>query len=162
MDIPAGTVERLCRLLPTLNEKQRRNLLALEAKSLGHGGIEVIAEISGFSRKAISNGIKLLNEPDTEDTRIRKKGGGRKKKEEEYPELKEEIGKRIEAATRGDPESALLWTSKSVRKVAADLKKNNYNISHRVVGRILKAERYSLQANKKTHEGCKSPDRKDK
>jgi len=48
---------------------------------------------------------------------------------------------------------------RSVRKIAADLKKNNYNISHPVVARILKSERYSLQANQKTHEGCKSPDR---
>lgn len=159
MNVPKGTVERLRTMLPTLNEKQRRSLLALEAKSLGHGGITVVSEISGYSRKMISNGIRRLNDPDIGKGRIRNKGGGRKKKEKEYPALKAEIIKRVDASTRGDPESALLWTSKSVRKIAADLKKNNYNISHPVIARILKSERYSLQANKKTHEGCKTPDR---
>ena len=158
-EVPSGTVERICNMLPTLNEKQKRNMLALEAKSLGHGGIKIVTEITGVSRKTISKGIKMLKEAPSEEKRIRKKGGGRKKKEEEYPGLKEEIIKRVDASTRGDPESSLLWTSKSTRKVAADLKKINYNLSHRVVGRILKNERYSLQANKKTHEGCKSPDR---
>lgn len=158
-NIPPGTVERLCSIVSTLNEKQRRNLLALEAKSLGHGGVKIVTEITGVSRTTIFKGINMLEESAPEYNRIRKKGGGRKKKEEEYPCLKNEILKRVDASTRGDPESFLLWTSKSIRKIATDLKKNGYNISHRVVGRILKNERYSLQANKKTHEGCKSPDR---
>jgi len=112
MNIPKGTVERLRTMLPTLNEKQRRNLLALEAKSLGHGGITVISEISGYSRKMISSGIKRLKNPDIGNDIIRNKGGGRKKKEEEYSLLKDEIIKRVDTSTRGDPESTLLWTSK--------------------------------------------------
>ena len=60
---------------------------------------------------------------------------------------------------RGDPESTLRWSSKSTRKIEADLKKNSYNVSHVVIAKILKDLGYSLQANKKTHEGSKNPDR---
>jgi hypothetical protein len=156
--IPTGTVERLCTMLPMMDEKQQRHMVALEAKALGHGGTTIISEITGISRKRIIKGIKELNNL-TDEKRIRKKGGGRKKKELQYPKLKEEVLMRVDSSTRGDPESTLLWTSKSMRKITVDLKKNGYDISHTVIRGILKQLGYSLQANKKTHEGCKSPDR---
>lgn len=154
-----GMVKRLRKLLPTLNEKQQRHMLALEAESLGHGGIALVSEITGASRARITDGIKELKVSSKDDGRIRKKGGGRKRATQKCPELKKEVYNRVEASTRGDPTSALLWSSKSTRKIAADLKKNSYAISHSVVAHILKDLGYSLQANKKTREGSKSPDR---
>lgn len=158
-EVQSGTVERIRTMILTLNERQKRIFLALEAKSLGHGGIKTIVEITGISRKTISKGIRELKSEIINDSRARRPGGGRKKKEQEYPEIIKEIINRVDPSTRGDPESTLLWTSKSTRNVAADLKKNGYNISHTVVGKILKKIGYSLQANQKTREGCKNPDR---
>lgn len=155
-----GVVERVRTLLPLLNEKQKRLMLAAEAKALGHGGIKIVAEIACIAQSTIIAGIKEINNQTIETSaRIRKKGGGRKKKTEENPELCSEIMKRVDSATRGDPEIAMRWCSKSTRKIAANLKKNGYNVSHVVIARILKSMGYSLQANRKTHEGSKNPDR---
>jgi hypothetical protein len=160
MKVLQGVVERIGHMLPSLNEKQKRHMLAAEAKALGWGGIKVVSEIAGAARTTIMTGIKELANPAINTTgRIRKKGGGRKKKEVEYPALGKEIANRVEPSVRGDPESSLLWISKSLKKIEADLKKNGYDVSHVVVARILKNLGYSLQANKKTHEGSKNPDR---
>lgn len=155
-----GLVERIRTLLPLLNEKQKRLMLAVEAKALGHGGIKIVSEIACVDKSTIIAGIKEINNQTIEPfERIRKKGGGRKKKEEEKPQLLSEIIKRVDPATRGDPEIAMRWCSKSTRKIAADLKENCYNVSHTVVAKILKEMGYSLQANKKMREGSKNPDR---
>lgn len=152
-------VERIRTLLPLLNEKQKRLMLAVEAKVLGHGGIKIVSEIACVDKSMIIAGIKEINNQTIEPfERIRKKGGGRKKKEEEKPQLLSEIIKRVDPVTRGDPEIAMHWSSKSTRKIAADLKENGYNVSHTVVAKILKEMGYSLQANKKMRESSKNPD----
>jgi len=155
-----GLVERISIMMPVLNEQQKRRMLAVEAKTLGHGGIKLVAEIAGVAKTTIIRGIKELSSSSTFLVgKIRKKGGGRKKKELQYPELRTELLNRIDSTTRGDPESALRWCSKSTRKIAADLKENGYNVSHVFVAETLKELDYSLQANKKRHEGSKNPDR---
>lgn len=160
MKVLEGVVERIGKMLPILNEKQKRRMLALEAKTLGRGGIKAVAEIASVSRATISAGLKELSDLTIASSdRIRRKGGGRKKKVEQYPSLCIELLNRVDPATRGDPESILRWCSKSTRKLAADLKENGYDVSHVVIAETLKALDYSLQANKKTHEGSKSPDR---
>lgn len=161
MSMLKGMTERIRTMLSKLNEKQRRHMLASEAKAFGYGGIKIVSEIAGASKKTISTGIKELANSATNSIKtIRKKGGGRKKKEIQHHNLGQEILNRIESSVRGDPESTLLWSSKSSRKLADDLKKSNYDVSHVTVARILNDLGYSLQANKKTHEGSKkNPDR---
>jgi hypothetical protein len=160
MNALQGVVARIGFMMPILNEKQRRHMLASEAKAFGHGGIKIVSEISGVAKTTIRTGINELTNPITKVTdRVRKNGGGRKKKDSKYPDLRKEILNRVEPMVRGDPESTLLWSSKSTRKIEADLKKNSYNVSHVVIAKILKDLGYSLQANKKTHEGSKNPDR---
>jgi hypothetical protein len=145
---------------PHLNEKQRRYLLATEAKLIGRGGIKIVSLATGVCRQVIIKGLKELKDPQQcINSKIRKPGAGRPSKEKEYPELRMEILKRIESSTCGDPESTLRWCAKSLRTIASDLKKSNYNVSYAVVRKILKDLEYSLQANKKTHEGGKNPDR---
>lgn len=90
---------------------------------------------------------------------IRKAGGGRKKAIDINPEIKEELSKLIEPATRGDPESPLMWTCKSLRNLSSELKNKGYNVSHKTVGEILHEIGYSLHANRKTLEGSSHPDR---
>jgi transposase len=150
---------RLAEILPFLNEKQRRVLSASEAKSFGRGGVQTVARITGISRQTIYNGMADLAEGDVSD-RIRRPGGGRKKLSEQSPELVKKIEDVIDEATRGDPESPLRWTCKSVRNVEKSLEEIGYSLSYRTVARILNEQEYSLQANRKTSEGTKDhPDR---
>lgn len=147
-------------MLPILSERQRRIYLSIEAKQLGYGGVTKVSQLSGVSRVLITKGKAGLDEGKLipfEKSRV--KGGGRKKSIDKYPKVRDELKKIVEPHTRGEPESVLLWTSKSLRKISSELKTKGYSVSYRVVGEILKSEGYSLQANKKTDEGKSHPDR---
>lgn len=147
-------------ILPFLSERQRRIYLSVEAKHFGYGGITKVSKLSGMSRVLITKGKKELEENKNIPVgKSRKKGGGRKKAIDKYPGIKEELKKIIEPHTRGEPESALLWTSKSLRKISSELKEKGHTVSYRVVGEILKSEGFSLQENKKTDEGKTHSDR---
>jgi len=143
---------KLAELLPFLNEKQRRVLAASEAKSYGRGGVSTIARITGICRQTIYNGLADLAQGNRSD-RIRKPGGGRKRIRDQNPELVKKIEDLIDETTRGDPESPLRWTCKSVRNVEKSVQKAGYSVSYRTVARILNEQGYSLQANRKTSEG---------
>jgi len=155
--------KRFSKLLPFLNEKQIRLFAAVEAESLGYGGISAVSEATGVSRRAITIGIKELNDQNKNSStlteRARKLGGGRKKLVEKDKTLQESLEKLIEPFTRGDPESPLLWTAKSVRNLANALKKQGHCVSYQTVCELLHQMHYSLQANQKTMEGGDSPDR---
>lgn len=147
-------------ILPHLNEKQKRIFLSAESEYFGRGGIVKVSKISGISRVTIAKGIKeILNEDVNLSSRARKKGGGRKKEVFKQPNIEKALEELMEPVTRGEPESPLLWTSKSLRNLSEELEKNNYKISRNIISRILKSQGYSLQANRKTHEGSKHPDR---
>jgi len=147
-------------LSPFLDERSRRLFNATESKVLGHGGIAIVAKATGVSRTTISTGLKELANPENIDaSRIRQPGGGRKKAIEKMPGIKIELAKLIEPALRGEPDSPLLWTSKSLRKLSVELKSKGFDVSHNLVGEILQEEGFSLQANRKTDEGKSHPDR---
>lgn len=153
---------RFTKLKPFLNERQIRLFASVEAKLLGYGGISAIAKITAVSRRAITAGIKELNNPlssMTEIDRIRKPGGGRKKATEKDKDLKSALERLIDPFTRGDPMSPLKWTAKSVRNLANELKSQGHHISYQVVSELLRDMDYSLQANKKTIEGGTHEDR---
>lgn len=145
------------KLLPALNEKQRRMLVAVEAKSFGRGGIQRVAEISGMSRQTIYRGIEDLTSKVKSD-RIRIPGGGRKSIRN--ARLIKSLDYIIEPVTRGHPESTLRWTCKSVRNLSNDLLARGHKVSYRTIARMLTEMGFSLQANRKTSEGKKDhPDR---
>lgn len=154
-------VERFKLLKPFLNEKQLRLWSAAEALSIGYKGIWAVARATGVSRRAITVGKKELagkcsvSQPD----HVRRPGGGRKKIQEKDPTLKTELEQLIDPYTRGDPESPLKWTAKSVRHLADELKQRGHQVSYQLVAELLKGMNYSLQANQKTREGGKHPDR---
>ena len=145
-----------------LNEKTKRLFCAAEANVLGRGGIKKVAQATKVSPKTISKGIKELKEThnlDEKEKKIRKSGGGRKKAINKNPELEKALLELVEPTVRGEPQSPLLWTTKSLRNLAKELKKQGFNVSHVVVGDILKANKFSLQANRKTDEGSSHIDR---
>ena len=164
MDTEKAIEERFKLFSPFLNEKQRRILAVIEAQILGYGGTSRVAKATGLSRNTIAAGALELQRGSSEDItgvkeRIRKPGGGRKRTIQKDPLLKGDLEQLIEPITRGDPESALLWTCKSVRRLADELQKMGHQTSHRMVAELLNQMGYSLQANRKTMEGVSHPDR---
>jgi len=152
--------EKYQMLAPELNERTLRLFAAAEAKYLGRGGITLVARAIEVSRDRISRGLQDLEaERKLEPDRIRRPGGGRKKQVEKDPTLEKDLEQLISPYTRGDPESPLRWTCKSVRKLAAELNRKGHQISHSSVASLLRGMNYSLQANRKTTEGKQHPDR---
>ena len=144
-----------------LNERSRRLVAAAEAQALGHGGIAWVAKASGVSRSTISRGLKELRGDGKalDPSRIRRPGGGRKTVLEHTPRLMEDLEALVEPATRGDPDSPLRWTCKSLRALARQLHGMGHSVSYPVVGELLREAGYSLQANQKTREGTRHEDR---
>lgn len=155
------TEEKILKMLPILNEKQKRIYLATEALALGYGGIKKISKISKVSENTISAGVKEIQKGiDPADYRIRKIGGGRKSVVSQIGNIKEEIEKLVAGNTYGNPENPLLYTTKSLRKLEKALKEKGIIVSHSVIGDILKDLGYSLQLNKKCLQiGEQHPDR---
>jgi hypothetical protein len=162
MEIDAGVLSaKFDALLPHLDERQRRLVLAAEARWLGHGGIELVARASGTSRKTVSAGVADLEAGDEPLAgRIRRPGGGRKRLTQTDPALVEALDALVEPASRGDPMCRLRWTTKSTRNLAGELRARGHAVSHHSVARLLASELdYSLQGNAKTLEGARHPDR---
>lgn len=165
MDADTLIEQRFSLLSGALDERLRRLVAAAEAKVAGYGGVSLVARATGVSRRAIAVGMKELEAPTQLSTsgdqpgRVRKIGGGRKKVTVRDSTLLKDLESLIEPLTRGDPESSLRWTCKSLRKLASELVNQGHEVSHRVVGELLEELGYSLQANRKTQEGSTNPDR---
>lgn len=163
----ATTIERIRRkfetLSPTMDERLRRYWSASEAMELGWGGVSTVAEATGMSRTTIAVGIRELRVRQTSDippsARIRRPGGGRKHLVDIDLGLWAALDALVDPMTRGDPESPLRWTCKSVRRLAAELVQQNHPVSPGTVAAVLREAGYSLQANRKTREGADHPDR---
>ena len=144
-----------------LNERTLRIWSATEAKMFGHGGVTALSKVTGLSRATIHRGLKDLKSKKIPIENIRKPGAGRKKLIVTDENILGDLEALLEPATRGDPESILLWTCKSTRQLAKELNKNGYRISDRKICDLLSDLGYSLQANNKTQEGASHPDRND-
>ena len=152
---------RRCELLEKqLDERLRRCVAAAEAAVLGPRGVSIVSRATGVSRQAIRRGLTELRESARGVTgRIRQPGGGRKRTRDNDPTLLRDLEQLVEPTTRGDPESPLRWTCKSVRQLATELQRQGHRVSHQLVSELLQELGYSLQANRKTIEGTSHPDR---
>jgi hypothetical protein len=90
---------------------------------------------------------------------LRRPGGGRRAAEDLDPDLVPALLALVEPGERGDPMSPLRWTTKSLRNLAGELTRQGYPVSAPTVGRLLRGQGFSLQANTKTLEGKQHPDR---
>jgi transposase len=165
MAIPQEILSQLdCRfavLLPHLNERQRRLAVATEARLLGHDGVRAAARTAGMSETTVRRGVAEL-EADVGPLpggRVRVSGGGRRPTETTDPAVLDALMALVEPDERGDPQSPLRWTTKSLRHLAAELARQGHSVSAPTVGRLLKTAGFSLQANAKTLEGAQHPDR---
>jgi hypothetical protein len=158
-DVEARLRAKFEAVLPHLDERAARLVLAGEARSLGHGGIAAVARASGSSRSRVGQGVAELESGIAAPGRVRRPGGGRKPAAVTDPGLVSALLALVEPTRRGDPESALCWTTLSVRKLAAELTAAGHPVSHETVAQLLRARGFSLQANAKTIEGNQHPDR---
>jgi hypothetical protein len=159
VEVDTGLADKLRAILPYLNERQRRLVLAAEARALGRGGIARVARAAGDSRPTIQQGLRELDGPVSAPERVRQPGGGRKKRSEQDPALLTDLEALVDPDTRGDPMSPLRWTCQSTRELAAALTRGGHRVSYPVVAQLLHAAGYSLQAPAKTLEGRHHPDR---
>jgi hypothetical protein len=143
----------------------RRLVAAAESAAIGYGGVSVVARATGVSRRCITEGMKELSqqkvsgEPLASQSRIRRKGAGRKRTVDKDPGLRGDLDRLVDPATRGDPESPLRWTCKSVRVLAEELRREGHAVSYQTVAELLHEMDYSLQANQKKLEGSQHADR---
>ena len=146
-----------------MDERSRRQWAAAEASELGWGGVTAVARATGLSRTTITAGLRDLELPArqraVEGMRVRRPGGGRKPLTETDPGLVAALEALIEPVTRGDPESPLRWTCKSTRRLADELTRKRHPVGVNTVAALLRRAGYSLQANRKTREGARHPDR---
>src|SRR5207248_168642 len=75
------------------------------------------------------------------------------------PGLRAALEALVEPTARGDPDSPLRWTCKGVRRLAAALRGQGFRVGRQAVAELLRGLGYSLQANRKTREGSRHPDR---
>ena len=152
--------ERFTSLSPHLDERGRRLFAATEANSAGYGGIAAVTRITGIAASTIGRGLdELAQNVGLEAGRLRRPGGGRKPLVAKDPGLLPALLALVEPTARGDPMSALRWTCRSLRRLAAELTALGHPVSHTVVGELLTQQKFSLQANRKTREGGDHPDR---
>jgi hypothetical protein len=145
---------------PFLDERGRRLFAANEVLALGRGGVTATSRTTGLARSTINRGIdELQSTGNAIDRRVRRPGGGRKRTVAHQPDLPAALEALIEAAIRGDPCSPLRWVSRSQRQLVKSLAERGFKVSQRVVANLLRALNYSCQANSKTREGGKHPDR---
>jgi len=167
MEINSPVGQRWNVMRDALDERQRRLLVGVEAKVLGRGGVSAVAVATGVSRTTIAAGIQEIEAKMSSDvgaaaplqTGTRQAGAGRKRIETKDLTLLPDLLALVDSSTRGDPESPLRWTCKSLRNLADELKAKGHTVSHVVVGKLLKQQDYSLQGNVKVLEGNQSPDR---
>jgi len=157
------------RISRSLDEKSRRLWCATEALSIKKGGVGRVHAATGISRPTIYKGIRELESKrgrkgkkqrrKKTDGRIRRKGGGAKSIVSKTPDILSALEALVEAETKGDPQSPMLWTNKGLRKLSSQLEEKGYNVSYVTVGKLLKQSGYSLQLNRKEKEGKSVPDR---
>jgi len=143
-----------------MDERHRRLWAGTEARALGRGGIALVARATGLARNTIVRGLaELAQRRPLSPARVRRRGGGRKRASALAPGLTTALEALVEPVTRGDPESPLRWTLKSTRHLAEVLTTRGYAVSHTLVAGLLHELEYSLQANRKSLEGARHPDR---
>jgi hypothetical protein len=151
---------RFAALLPHLDERERRLVAATEARLAGYGGIAAVSRATGIAPSTIGRGLRELDaEAALDPSRVRRAGGGRPALTTQNPTLLADLLSLVEPDERGDPMSPLRWTCKSLRQLSAALAAMGHTVSHTVVGELLRAEKFSLQSNRKTDEGSHHEDR---
>jgi transposase len=143
-----------------VDERARRRWAATEAESIGRGGIAAVAEATGMSDRTVRDGIREVREGRVVPVgRQRRAGGGRKPLEDGQPDLFNAVDALVEPTERGDPQSPLRWTCKSLTNLQNELRDQGYAVERTKISEVLRSLGYSLKGNRKTRKGKGHPDR---
>ncbi len=153
------TAEKYRRVASSFNELSRRLWAANESISIGYGGISIVSEATGISKPTIVKGINEINHKDYPEERTRRQGGGRKDLTARMPDISMKLMELIEPSIAGNPQSSILWVSRSLRHLESEMRASGYRISYARIGHMLHDMGYNLKGNKKTGEGKGNPDR---
>jgi transposase len=142
-----------------LNERQWRLYVATEASRRGTGGISQVAREAGVTRKTIRKGMRELEAGELYEPggRMRRKGGGRKQATDKDESLRADLEELLEP--KGDPQSLVRWTTKSMSKLKDALKEQGHSIGATAIRELVKGMGFSLKANRKGIEGTVHADR---
>jgi Rhodopirellula transposase DDE domain len=156
--------ERYAQLLrtarPPLDERDRRLWAAAQARAEGRGGIAAVVQATGISESTVRRGLKELDRDDSLGPgRVRRPGAGRASIGRREPGLEDDLDRLIDPVGRGSGQPPLRWTCRSGAKLAAALRERGHRVVDRTVLRLLRAQGYSLQANRHTRDGTRHPDR---
>ncbi|MBV1953761.1 hypothetical protein M2168_002936 [Streptomyces sp. CZ24] len=136
----------LLRLMPNLNERQRRLALGAVAEGLGRGGVRTVARAARVAESTVSRGVRELDGPDLPIGRVRRAGAGRRPLTERDPGLLPAL---LSLARSTGPDgtvrSPLEWTTLSVRELAQALTLLGHPVGPDTVSSLLKAEGFTLQ-----------------
>ena len=110
-------------LSDSLTERSRRLWAGTEADALGRGGIALVAKATGLAISTVRKGRDEVRSPiDPVDLVLeRRRGGGRIRLEKKDPRLLQTLERLVAPSERGDPESPLRWTIKSLRTLSKEL-----------------------------------------
>lgn len=155
-----GIYQKWIALIDDLDERARRRWAATEAIAIGYGGITAVSQATGLSDRTVRNGIAEIRSGEEVPAGYQRKiGGGRKPLEHTQVDLLEAVERLVEPTERGDPQSPLRWTCKSVANLEEELRQQGHQVGQTKIRKVLKQLGYSLQANRKTREGKNHPDR---
>jgi hypothetical protein len=145
---------------PECDERRRRLWAATEARTQGPDGVRLVVAATGISQATVYRGLEELEGDERLAAgQVRRSGGGRRPLTERDLTLEDDLQRLVDPATRGDPESLLRWTSKSLAHLAGALGEIGHQVSDQTVGKLLRGLGFCLQANRKTREGSDHPDR---
>ena len=153
-------------LFGRLDEATLRLWAATEARSLGRGGVSLVAKAIGMSRTTVHAGLAELKAEESAathagDARLRSRaiGGGRKRLADKDASLLHDLDALVEPTSRGDPMSPLRWTCKSTYRLAEELRRQGHTVCQRTICDLLGDLGFSLQSTRKTREGRQHADR---
>lgn len=152
-------------LAARLDEATLRLWAAVEARSLGRGGVSAVAKAIGMLRTTIYADLKELTSPSRSVAgggrrrHIRAQGGGRKRLTTKNTTLLRDLDALVEPTARSDPQSPLRWTCKSTPRLAKELAELGQQVSQRSVCDLLGQLDYSLQSTPQDAGRRATPDR---
>ena len=136
-----------------LNERQWRLYVATEAKRRGTGGISQVAREAGVTRKTIRKGLQEVEAGELYEPggRIRRRGGGRKQITAKDETLRADLEDLLEP--KGDPQSLVRWTTKSMSKLKEALKNQGHTIGETAIRELLKGMGFSRKREQEGDRG---------
>ena len=134
--------QRFSAVSPFLDERGRRLLAAAEARAAGYGGIAAVTAATGVAASTIGRGLRDLRET-AMSAQLRRAGGGRKANIAKDATLLSDLAALVEPSERGDPQSSLRWTCKSLRRLARELQGQGHQASHTLVGELVRPKNWN-------------------